>query len=537
MVEKEIDIKFQIKNMDRIALIAVIAVFFGINLWVTFSSNIIFGDEAFHTHSSKWMAKTGEIPKYIPLYETDIHKQAYTKYVSSHILMAGLFSVLGFSEFLVKLIMPLLSLLTAIILYLLARKHFPRKTAFLIIPIFLGFPAIATYSVLFYADIFLLFFASLATYFMYEAFEKRQETDSSGSVSSFLSDKKYFILTGIFTGLSMLAKKSGFILLPMIILWYLYLRSKEKSPLLFRSTILAVVIALVISGPWFARNLSLFGTVECGFPVFSDQACKIEPGETGQRLDRLPNVGSTEQTLLQYGLTNYIEFSYSLILFFLAVCGLFLVFVRRNKLDRFAILMFITFGLLLTYFAADVAFYRVEDFSRQMLLSILAFGFLSFLFIDEIINTANKHHKHIGVIVILVVLFISFSSAKAKGEVMISVKKFSAGFYEASNWIKANTPQDSILLSLWGHQTAYTTERKTYWVTPKDAGIVLASRNQTGIDTMKKYGLDYIFVQKWSIYQGDYYQGYPDAFVNWIASNPAFTKEFENAETVVYKIN
>ena len=120
---------------------------------------------------------------------------------------------------------------------------------------------------------------------------------------------------------------------------------------------------------------------------------------------------------------------------------------------------------------------------------------------------------------------------------MISVKKFSAGFYEASNWIKANTPQDSILLSLWGHQTAYTTERKTYWVTPKDAGIVLASRNQTGIDTMKKYGLDYIFVQKWSIYQGDYYQGYPDAFVNWIASNPAFTKEFENAETVVYKIN
>src|SRR3989304_8658096 len=120
---------------------------------------------------------------------------------------------------------------------------------------------------------------------------------------------------------------------------------------------------------------------------------------------------------------------------------------------------------------------------------------------------------------------------------MKAVKQFSPGFYEGSRWIKDNTPPDAIVLSLWTHQTVYTTERNAFWMTDDLVGI-LTFNNQTTVDLLKKNGFDYVFVQKWSITEGAYYQGYPSSFITFLnGDSKNFNKTFENAEEITYKVN
>jgi len=515
--QKSVEIKFDFKHPEKIGLILAILIFLVMNWWVMFSSNIIFGDEAYHTHESRWIAQNLEIPKYVPLYGTDLHRLADTKYISSHIFFASLFYVFGFSEFLVKLFVPLLTLFSSIVIYRFVKNYISQKLAFVSIFIFHSFPTLATYSVLYYSDIFLLFFISLSIYFFHDYLKK-------GSV-------KYLILTGVFTGFAILSKMSGFILIFLYLIWLVW----KKDVKLVKGLVIISLFATIISVPWFIRNFSFFDTPGCGFPIFPSQKCSEGPAENIQ-LERTPSAVGSEAGIMRMGLLNYVDFAYSINLFLIFLMGLIYVILKKEEIDKFVLAIFLSLFVLLIWFASDVATYRAEDFARQMLPAVIPLGVISFVFVNSFYEFLTKYHKVFGIIFIIIILYATVTTAKSKADTMIIVKQFSPGFFEGARWIRENTEKDDMILSLWTHQTVYTTERKSFW--PQSQYVSIFTKNdQTAVDTLKANGFDYIFVQKWSITDGQFYQGYPLAFINFLNSNnQSFSKPFENQDVIIYKV-
>src|SRR3989344_4199095 len=119
--EKTFEISLEIKNFEKFILPIRIIVVFGILLWATWGSNIIFGDEGLHAHSARWIAQNLEIPKFIPLYGADLYDLANTKYIGAHISVASFFYAFGFSEALLKFLLPLVAVMPSIVMYLFVK--------------------------------------------------------------------------------------------------------------------------------------------------------------------------------------------------------------------------------------------------------------------------------------------------------------------------------------------------------------------------------------------------------------------------------
>lgn len=517
-MEKEVEISLEVKRPESYLLLGVLVGVLVLELWVTFGSNVIFGDEGFHTHMARWLAQNLEIPSYIPLYGTELYQLSYTRYFGAHITVGSLFFVFGFSEFLLKLFLPLISIMGAIVFYKFANEFISKKLAFLASLFYLSFPVFVTYSVLFYSDTILMFFITLSIYFFYKSYKE--------------GDIRMAILTGIFTGFSIITKKAGFVLPFIYVLWFLWKYNVKKLNLYFT----IATIALLIIGPWYMRNFLIFNTPLCGFPGFPTNLCERTPTDPAYtNVERVPAAGGTDVPLLQMGLVNFIDFAYSLPLFVISIFGIIYIFLRKREVDKFIMFLILVLIFILGQQSWGGAEYRTEDFARYMVPSIIPLALVGYIYSAAVYNLLSKYHKFLGVIFIAAVLFFSFSAIKSKADVMRSVKQFSTGFFEGSKWIKENTPEDSIILSLWTHQTVYTAQRQSYW--PQELYIpIFTYENETSVQMIKENGFDYIFVQKWSIVEGPFYQGYPASFVSWLDSSVSFEKAYENSDVLIYKV-
>ncbi len=534
---KEIEINFDMKTLEKFILPAMIIVSMGILLWVTFGSNIIFGDESFHAGSSRWIAKNVEIPKFVPLYGVDLYKLAYSKYIAAHISVASILYAFGINEAIIKFFIPLVAVMTAIVMYQFIKNNFSKRIAYLSFFVFVSIPLFLTYSVTYYSDIFLMFFLMLAIYFFFEGMQK--------------NNLKYILLTGVFTALSILTKRTGIVLLILFSLWFLYKFLYKKDLKILKPLLIIATITIILVLPWFARNFVLFETVECGYPFFSGRLCTQGPVQSAIELERTPNSSGTDATLVNFGMIpNFTEFAYSNILFSLGLIGITYLLIRRTEADMFAIALALMFMILLGQQTFVVGSYRVEDFAREFLPSVIPLVIGISVFADAAYEFLIKYNKLFGIAFIVAILYISLfgpynpldknsqvAGAVSKAWIMKSVKQFSPGFYEGSGWIRENTQPNANVLSLWTHQTVYTTERNSYWP-QSDYQEIFGTNNQTSVDAMKRYGFDYIYVQKWSIADGLFYQNYPLSFINFLNNNnETFTKTFENNEVMIYKVN
>ncbi len=534
--EKEITISFDIKYFEKFALPILIIVSLVMLLWVTFNSNVIFGDESFHAHSSRWIAKNLEIPKFIPLYGAELYKLAYTKYIAAHAIFAGLFYAFGLNEAVVKFFVPFISVMTAIVIYRFVKNYFSEKIAYLSFFVFINMPLFLTYSVVYYSDVFLMFFLVLAIYFFFESVQK--------------NSLKYAVVAGVFTALSILTKQTGIALLALFVLWFAYRVVFRKDLKMLKPLGIIVTLVIVLVSPWFIRNFVFFETIGCGYPFFSSALCRQGPEHIESSLARTPGGGGTDATLAQFGLLNFVDFSYSRTMFLFALIGLFYLLVRKTDADKFGLALFLIFVLFLAQQTLIVGTYRVEDFAREFLPSVIPLVVGISVFIGATYEILSKYHKILGIAFVIAIIYISLfgfynpidrnsqiSGGVGKAETMKAVKQFVPGFYEGARWIRENTQPNANLLSLWTHQTVYTTERNSYWP-EQQYELIFGTNNQTTVDKLKEFGFDYIFIQKWSIADGLYYQNYPVSFINFLNNNnETFTKTFENNEVMIYKVN
>ncbi len=503
-------------NLLAMLIVLVIGYFY----WqVALSTPIVFGDEGYYAGTARWIAKNGIYPQYMPMDGSPVTH--FTLLSKPFFITLESFAFLLGGELLVKLMLPLFSMLSALFLYVFMKKLGDSKAGLFAMLAFLLTPSLVTYGVLSYVDTLFVLLVIGALYFGHLSFKE--------------NDKLYTVLAGIFIGFATLTKNSGAVLGVFFILYSLYAHRLKNFRQLF---VMFLVVGLLMS-PLIIRNLAYFGDL-CF--IFADKpACLPVEDVKIDNPDNLQFAGRTEQTsteagLIRFGLLNYIMFAYGLPVFAVFVFGLTFFLVERNEFHKYILISFIAFLLLVEF-----SLFRAEDTARYMLPLLVPMAIAGGSFLSALYDRVGSKSRIIALCLIAVVVFALWVPGKQKIDTMFSVKSFVSGVFDGCDWIKKNTPEDAALLATYTRQVGYSCERRA------GAGpggeVIFLSNNEASYEAIKKDGFDYVFVIVGLITDTAYAENYPRGFVAYLDEDTAhFEKAYDNtakygqAGVIIYKV-
>lgn len=509
-------------NKDWLAVIIILI--FGIIFWnVMFKSSIVFGDEGYWGYIAKYTAENNIYPKTEVFRDSDIYQSNLSKQ-PMFIFLEAFFWLFG--ENAVKFMIPMLSILTAMMIYILLKSAGKQDVGIVASILFLTAPAMITYSVLNYSESLLMLFLVCAVYFSYMAFE---------------TDKKEFTyLAGIFAGMSMLTKSTG----PIIIFFFLLypvITKQWKNKAVMKKALTMIMIGAVLVAPFIIRNFILYNDL-CYSPVFTSLKCmetvlQVAP-DLGVEFAGRTAASTAESGISSVGVMTYSSFAYNWIFLILAIFGIFSAAMNRDKINKAMLLLFLMTIPLFIYLK-DV---RIEDLSRWTLMILIPMSVLAANFLSDFYEWTKKKGKFTGIIIIIVILSFSFYLTYEKANSLIAIKTFPAGFTDACNWVRATTPKDSLLLSIYAQQTAYACDRATTTSPTDMAEILLTNDDEISYKHLKLNGYDYIFVMHNLISQIPYEEAFPYDFLLYIQNSDKYEKVYDNTNTYgnngvsIYKI-
>lgn len=514
MTDKEIEV--ELKNPYFFLLLGILLVVLYFEINVTINGPIAFGDEGYWTYISKWIAQNVEYPIYHPLSGSLLKKEGFQNPPLFPFFEGSFYYIFGFSEMIVKILVPVLSFFSALAVYEIFKRLYSDKVGFYAALILATIPAIATYSVLFYVDIFLVYWIIFSVGFFLLSIKEEK--------------RKYFIFSAIFASLAVLTKKTGLILIPFFVIYFFYELWKERkiAPLL-KKYLMPLLIVGIILGSFFIRNYAYFGTPLCGLPyVFTSDKCNvdIQYKNLADFTQQNQNTGS-DASVYSFGFVNYFQFAYGFIFYvpLLFIIGLALFLIRKEKIDIAVILfLLVSSALFLQTYQG-----RAEDASRYTLFAVPIIALVCAVYIESISNVLKQHYKYFALALMVLILIISFYDFYTKIVTMPAVKQFSPAFLDACSWAKQNLPSNAIILSLYTAPTSYNCDRKAIWELQDLPDIILSNNLNLTVRRLNANGIGWIFVQKFAMSQQAYRQNYPTSFIVFLESNPqTFSKVFEN---------
>jgi hypothetical protein len=538
-------ISFKIRKPALIATIIILLAFFFLEAQVTLNSPIVFGDEGFHAEMAVWMASHLEYPKWVPFEITPQIMTGYWRTPFWNTLQASFFLLSGNSEAALKIMTPLISLLSGLAVYLLVKRLYNPNIGFFASIIAFALPSILTYSVLLYYSIVTVFYFVLF-FFTFVLAERLQST-------------KYLYLSAFFAFLALMSDRVAIVAYFIIFVAFLYrivkkdgikLMSKKYGPIFF--------ILIVLLVPYFVRNLALYDAPVCFtlpiinryFQLWNVNGCNVDTLNSQLSFAGQAIPTGTEQTVVNLGITNYLDFAYGndfLINIFVlgVVAGLILLILKRDDiLLPVAIVLLSIIGLFVS------SSERAEDLSRFTLIFAPILALLAAVFWDELYNSIKRYQKYLVLGVFVFIIILSYNNLVQKLPSLASIKQFSPTFFQACNWIKQNTPADTTTYTIWGHNAAYNCNRNIATNIPD---VVLAPNVSYELNVLKQNDINYIFIQKFSIdtQNRGYADNYPLNFITMLVSNnQTFQNVYENGPDlntclqqggcdgeIVYKVN
>jgi len=526
----------EIKKPETLVLLAFLGILLVMELRVSLSTPISFGDEGFHTRLAQWIGQNVEYPTWVPFTQNLAGKAGFDRPPFWNILEGGLFWLLGFSELMPKLLTPFISVLGGLALYLGAKRFYGERISFIAAVLLATFPSVVTYALVFYTDALTTFFMEMFIITLAIAF-----TDGK---------RMYMLAAGAFGALTLLTKVVGYTAYALVGLMLLYelLRNRKPAEMLKKYWPLVLVMAL-LPATYMLRNYAYFGTPLCyDLPVvsnlFSTAGCSVDTGTYKpiySYAGRTSQVG-TEADVFSMGIVNYLDFAYGNIWFVLVAFfagAILLVEPIRNGWAKglalpeiqpfdFALIGMLALYVLLFLFGTITP--RAEDTSRFSLMWAPVIALVAAKFLDEAYLFVGKYQKYVALAVFGVVLFLGWGVAMYKMATMYQVKQFSPLFFEACDWAKANVPQDAVLSTVWTYRTAYSCQRN---VAASMADMALSNNVTRILETTKDIGITHIFVQKFSLSSQSLSETYPIGYVRLLEANPAhFKKIFENGDSL-----
>jgi len=518
MVEAEIVI--DIKRIKFFILLAFLAVAAFLEMSVTFNAPIAFGDEALHTHLARWIGTRQDYPVYMPQVGTNIFKTGFFRSPEWNILQGSFYFLFGFSEVIVKFLVPFISLLTSLAVYALASKLYSQNAAVTAAVITMTVPSLITYSVLLYPEALLVLFMSLTFLVSFLALK--------------LHRRKYIFLAGIFGALSILTDASGFVTIAffgLVFLYQLLYQAFQKGSIVntLKFWLPAVIVFVLVLSPYFFRNIVYYKTPTCQFPgIFNTKNCMLQPDYKPQfTFEGVLSGRGAEYEFFRFGVINYFAFAYGYLFLvpLFAVAGIVLSAYKREASD---ILLFMALFVFILIFYQSLSG-RVEDLMRNLVSSTAIVALFAGLYANEIAEFLKKYHREAVWILIFFVMVLSFFNLRNRLETLAGVKQFSPAFLKACDWVRQNLPKDSVLLSFHTAPTVYNCERQAQWDLADGSDILLSQNVDLMKARLKANGFTHIFVQKFSITQQKISGGYWTGFIDTLRINPQhFKPVFEN---------
>ena len=432
---------------------AIVIVLFSIIVLALTSIYHVSGDGCWHSSVGKLMAEN----KNIPLHEPLGRDEPFWSPPLYHFLAAIVYFIFNLfnhnaANSAIKFISPIFGILSLIVSFLLIKKLYSPKIAFYS-TIFLSFvPIFMDYSVLSYVESMLTFFAILSIYFL-------------------VNDKIW--LSGTAAGLASLTKYNGLFVLP--VLFFILYKKYGIRKKLFSNLIFLIIPALIIAGPWLARNWIVLGNPIWPFlnVLFDGYHVQTYAGLTESI--KLGNLFSSNALVLFYlgifGVPdgNYHSFTFlnipfmqfavliwlaaTLVFILPLIIGLFsLRKVKSESKSVFGVWIISYLVLMVIYIMnASPSTSRIILPAFPALALFWAFGFMKLM---EYNNVRLFFPKILALIVIGLVFTLFF-------KFVLAAKSWD--FYQKDfEWVKGNTPQNSIFIAD-GQCVPYNIERTSLY--------------------------------------------------------------------------
>jgi 4-amino-4-deoxy-L-arabinose transferase-like glycosyltransferase len=489
--------------------------------YVAINGQIIFGDEGFYLFNARWIAQNGVIPVSNQLYKTDVFTLPFV-YPPLFTIVETFAWMLG-GNLLVKILSPLFTMLTAIFVYLLFKKIEKPIAGILASAIMLTVPTTVLYGILAYTDALLVMNIVAFTYFLFSSMNGE--------------NKKLLIIAGIFAALAILTKGIGIIVVPIGILYFL-----TNKPRNIKSLLLLGLITVLLVAPWFIRVYSLYGAF-CYDP-FLGSKCEYQIATQPARIDNLkflPHsaMGGVEGGVISLGFLQFFEFAFGFSICIFFILGIVQIWKSESKLRNLSLICIALFVLLfianITMFPfslfrqAELIYPRAEDSGRYILGAVPFMAILAGLFLGNTIDKLKtiKYGKIMAVALIIVLIYLTYSPYIQKVLISQQIKNFPQSWFDGCDWIKANTPKDSLIYAVYSAQIGVNCERSTTRAYPDNAEVQLTG-NDTAYEHLKLHGFDYIFIPVNQISQQAYDESYYTAFYQYVSTSDKFKLVYED---------
>ncbi|MEM5793043.1 MAG: glycosyltransferase family 39 protein [Candidatus Aenigmatarchaeota archaeon] len=552
------ELTLEIKKVEILFLLIILSVVFYLDFRTTLKTPINFGDEGFHTRIAQWIAQEKDYFAWSPLGGKK-PIDGFDRPPLWNLTEAAFFFIFGFNEIIAKILPPLIAFFTGILIYLMVKQLYNKETAFLASIISVTVPSFVTYSVLLYTDVLFTFYFSLFVFSLMVFMKK--------------NDKKYLLISCIFAGFSILTKLPGISSLTILSVIFLYDLFSKKTKLidLVKFYIPFLFLVLIITSGFLIRNIYYFKTPMCGLPIpFIDEECEKDLPKFDKSFPQRTEEIGTETNVLKMGLINYLSFAYGYIwVVVFGFCGgILLILAKKEKSD--IILLLVLLGTAPLLF--QKIYQRAEDTARYLLMLVPLVSLLASRYFSEIYFYMRKSDTILVIVTLIVILIpifsrefniklyfvylgvfgiilyfgyssknirdyaslsiflfiilFSFIHLKQKNDIMFQVKQFSPMYFKACEWIKENTPKDSVIMTIWSNRAIYNCQRNVMGNIPD---ISLSTDVNYTLNKAKEFGVTHIFLHKFSLSNEPMAEKYTVEFASFLESHPEhFVNIFEN---------
>jgi 4-amino-4-deoxy-L-arabinose transferase-like glycosyltransferase len=242
-------------------LLVVYLLCYVLKLWGSLGDVQFWSDENVHAYISSIIAETHRLPAKLPDVNNGGFVWSYPPLF--HIIAAAIMSVMGFAA--LKYINLILLILFFICFYFLIQKYYGQNTALIACLLISLSPAVATNSVRFMTDILSMILIFFSAFFFFIAVEKENIINA--------------VLSGTATGLLLLSKQTGIIVLSfygLLLVWFIW-KDKKKAKIIFYILLVAVTVYLpyLIWGLYHKIDISGFLSLFLGkYPAWASEAVK-----------------------------------------------------------------------------------------------------------------------------------------------------------------------------------------------------------------------------------------------------------------------
>ncbi|MCD6478159.1 MAG: glycosyltransferase family 39 protein [Candidatus Aenigmarchaeota archaeon] len=485
-----------------------------INLNLTLTTPTVFGDEGFYMSRGEWISQHLTIPKYyyIHIPSPKAYRPYFLRPPFYMFLLASIFPIGG--ELLVKTLNPIISMLVCLVAFFIGKRLYSVRVGVLGAFSLALIPSFITYSTLFYPEVFGTLLSLSSILFTYRGIRENR--------------KLLILLGGTMAGLGGITEV-GSLALP-VLFFFIFLLYKRNW---LKNFTLSLIAFLIMLTPVYGiHNYLMFGNP--GLPIINryfpsyDLLQKLPNYSVGKIVSPVEMGIGTGATIFNMGLLNYIQFAYGLVTFIFFSIGFSYLLLKRNKKNITVLLWLLVWGFILFYVTRSG---RAEDAARNMIYTTVPFGLMSGIGIERTYKFLKGYGKDAGKVIALLFIFIivifGIFSIHTKAESLRPVKQFSSAFFKGCDWIRRNTPEDSLMLTLWQHRAEYACKRDTIYVSEPGGKDMVFLGNDTSYKIMKKMGVNYIYIQKFSIRPGKESESYPWIFVKYIRSSDHFKKVYE----------